>query len=151
MNGREKKQENDLFFVCSVIEYIGRKTKNKRGDIVNKLGVQEISRLMNLADVLHSEALESTACDLITKYGIVNGDFDNLSVSRYSVPTHFDIAKVYKRLIIDIATMQNVSLIDALIAVYGSWITDKIDNYNSSMYFENPQYIYASYSTGMPI
>ena len=37
----------------------------------------------------------------------------------------------------------------ALTEVYTSWISEKIDDYNSSMYYENPQYIYESYSAGM--
>ena len=31
--------------------------------------------------------------------------------------------------------------IETLIEVLSSWIIDKIDNYNSSMYYENPSYI----------
>ena len=30
--GRESRKDNDLFFTCSLIEYIARKTKNKRAD-----------------------------------------------------------------------------------------------------------------------
>lgn len=29
--------EDDLFYVCTMIEYVARKTHNKRGDIVAKL------------------------------------------------------------------------------------------------------------------
>lgn len=32
-----------------------------------------------------------------------------------------------------------------LIEVMSSWIILKIDNYNSSMYYENPSYIYQCY------
>ena len=35
--------------------------------------------------------------------------------------------------------------IDTLLEVLSSWIIEKIDNYNSSMYFENPEYIYECY------
>ena len=35
--------------------------------------------------------------------------------------------------------------IDTLVEVLESWIIEKIDNYNSSMYYENPSYIYACY------
>lgn len=31
--------------------------------------------------------------------------------------------------------------LDAKIEVLSSWIIEKIDNYNSSMYYENPSYI----------
>lgn len=36
--GREDRKDNDLFFTCSLIDFIARKTKNTRKDIVNKLG-----------------------------------------------------------------------------------------------------------------
>jgi hypothetical protein len=151
MNGREDKNENDLFFVCSVIEYIGRKTKNKRCDVVLKLGAAEIDRLLNLADILHCEPIEKTAGELILQYDIINGNFDNITLCKFNVPTHFDIAKVYKRLIFAISQSQQKSFTDALMTVYTSWISDKIDNYNSSMYFENPQYLYKSYIAGEPL
>ncbi len=35
--------------------------------------------------------------------------------------------------------------IDTLVKVLSSWIIEKIDNYNSSMYYENPGYIYECY------
>jgi hypothetical protein len=151
IKGREDKKENDLFFVCSVIEYIGRKTKNKRGDVVLKLGEAEIERLLNLADILHSEPIEKTANELILQYNITDGSFDNITLCKFNVPTHFDIAKVYKRLILAVSQSQHKSFSDALMTVYTSWISDKIDDYNSSMYFENPQYLYESYIAGAPL
>ena len=41
MTGREDQKETDLFFVCSLIDYIGRKTKNYRSTVVNMLGKKE--------------------------------------------------------------------------------------------------------------
>ena len=38
--------------------------------------------------------------------------------------------------------------VDTLIKVLSSWIIEKIDNYNSSMYYENPGYIYECYKEG---
>ena len=147
-SGREDRLDNDVFFACSVIEYIGRITKNKRSNVVKKLGETEITRLIELADVLHCEPVEVTADKLIEKCEIIGGDFDNVSICKYTVPTHFDIAKVYKRLIIDIANAQKITPLLALIKAYTSLISDKIDDYNSSMYFENPQYLFASYTAG---
>ena len=31
-------ERNDYFYVCALIEYIARETKNHRGDIVNQIG-----------------------------------------------------------------------------------------------------------------
>ena len=40
-----------LFFVCGLIDYIARKTKNKRADIVNWLGKDRLQKIYDLADV----------------------------------------------------------------------------------------------------
>jgi hypothetical protein len=78
MAGREGKQENDLFFVCSVIEYIGRKTKNRRGDVVRQIGKNELDRLLELADVFHCEPIETTAADLIARCAMQEGDIGSV-------------------------------------------------------------------------
>lgn len=36
--GRVPQKDNDLFYLCSLIDYIARKTKNKRSYVVNQLG-----------------------------------------------------------------------------------------------------------------
>ena len=38
--------------------------------------------------------------------------------------------------------------VDTLIEVLSSWIIERLDNYNSSMYYENPSYIYECYKSG---
>ena len=77
--------------------------------------------------------------------GIQEGDFDNVGDCKYSIPSHWDIGKVYKRLIKMVAADENIGIVDALIKVYNSFISAKIDDYNSSVYYENPSYIFESY------
>jgi hypothetical protein len=149
MIGREPKLDNDIFFVCSLIEHIGRATKNRRADVVAALGNDTLSHCLELADVYPCEPIKNTADELIKKNDITPGIFDN--TARDDVPTVFDIAKVYKRLIVNIYDKQGLSLIDALRAVYGSWISDKISDYGCSMFYENPEYLYLSYVEGEPL
>ena len=73
---------------------------------------------------------------------------DNVSDSKYSIPTHWDIGKVYKRLIIDICVKQGKESIETLVEVYNSWLSRKIEDFNSSLYYENPGYLYESYLEG---
>ena len=49
--GRESAKDNDLFFTCSLIEYIARKTKNTRAEIVNALGKKNLEKVYDLADI----------------------------------------------------------------------------------------------------
>lgn len=148
---REDKKANDLFFVCSLIEYIARKTLNERAFIVNTLGREEILKIYNLAEVYHCENIDKITFELVNKYNIPNGNYDNLSIAFYRIPTHWDIGKVLKRLILEVSLRDNLSIIDALFNVYNSFIIKKIDEYNCSMYYENTSYHYASYKKGYPL
>lgn len=148
MNGREDKKQNDLFFVCSLIDYIARQTKNERKTVVNALGKEELEHLYDLADVYHSENMDKVTHELISKHHISKGTFDNVADCQYRIPTHWDMGKVYHRLIADIYKAESKPIIDVLIEVYNSWISDSIDDYNSSMYYENPSYLVASYRAG---
>lgn len=141
----EPQKENDLFFVCSLIEYIARKTNNTKKYIVEKLGKKKIQKLYDLAEVYHSENIEKVSDELIQEAKIENGNYDIISKCEYNVPTHWDIGKVYKRLIAMLCNNNEEKYIDTAIEVLTSWIIEKIDNYNSSMYYENPSYIYECY------
>ncbi len=148
MVGREEKKENDLFFTCSLIEYIARETKNKRSDIVEKLGEEHISKIYDLSDVYHSDNIQTVCVEFIKKANIEIGDFDNIKSARYAVPSHWDMGKVYKRLILGIAKEENISIIEALFKAYNSYVSDKIDDYNSSFYYDAPQNILNAYLDG---
>lgn len=41
-----KAKDNDLFYTCSLIDYIARKTKNTRADVVNKLESRGLIKFM---------------------------------------------------------------------------------------------------------
>lgn len=145
MTGREDPKANDLFFTCSLIEYIGRKTKNKRVYVVDKLGKTAITKIYNLADVYHSDNIDRVADDFIECSGISQGAFDNVTSAKYAVPSHWDIGKVYKRLILGIAKERGLDIPDAIFEAYHSFVTDKIEDFNSSFYYDAPQNILNAY------
>lgn len=148
MTGREPQKENDLFYTCSLIEYIARKTKNRRVDVVEQLGETLVRKIYDLADVYHSDQIERVCDDFIAQAGIVPGTFDNVAAARYAVPSYWDMGKVYKRLILGIARAEALSVIDALFAAYHSFVSDKLDDYNSSFYYDAPQNILNAYLYG---
>ena len=143
----ESQKENDLFFTCSLIEYIARKTKNTKRKVVEKLGKENIKKIYELAEVYHCENIEKVSDEFIKNADIKIGTYDVVSNWKYNLPTYWDIGKVYKRLIIMVNNDEN-KFVDTLIEVLSSWIIEKIDNYNSSMYYENPEYIYQCYVEG---
>lgn len=94
MIGREDKQSNDLFYTCSLIEYIARKTRNHRSEVVNALGKKRLEKIYDLADIYHSDNIERVSDDFIEEAGIKEGSFDNVGAARYAIPSHWDIGKV---------------------------------------------------------
>ena len=148
MTGREDRKENDLFYTCSLIEYIGRKTKNTRAAVVNALGRSRISKIYELADVYHSDSLDRVSDDFIQDAMITGGSFDNVASAKYAVPSHWDMGKVYKRLILGISRETGMDIVDALFAAYNSFVSNKIVNYNSSFYYDAPGNILNAYLYG---
>ena len=128
--GREPKKDNDLFYTCSLIDYISRKTKNVRSYVVNKLGKERLEKIYDLADVYHCDNIERVCDDFIDEANIEQGSFDNVAD---------------KRLIKRVAEYEKIDIISALEKVYNSFISPKIDDYNSSVYYENPEYIFECY------
>lgn len=145
MEGREAQKDNDLFYTCGLIDYIARKTKNTRADIVDYLGQRRLEKIYDLADIYHSDNIERVSEDFIEECEIKEGLFDNVAACTYSIPTHWDVGKVYKRLVKQVAEVKQIDVIEALIMVYHSFISEKIDDYNSSMYYENPSYLLECY------
>ena len=143
--GRENQKDNDLFFTCALIDYISRKTKNTRKTVANALGKQRLEKIYDLADVYHCDNIDRVSDDFIEEAGILTGTFDNVVDCKYAIPSHWDIGKVYKRLIKQVAKEEKIGIIDALIKVYNSFLSPKIDDYNSSMYYENPAYLFECY------
>ena len=138
--------DNDLFYLCSLIEYIARKTYNTKKYIVNKIGKDFLVKIYNLAEVYHSENIDKVSDEIINECNIENGNY-KIDNCKNRVPSYFEIGAVYERLIKQISGSKE-DYIDTLIKVLTSWIITKIDNYDSSMYYENPSYIYECYKEG---
>lgn len=148
--GREDSKLNDLFFLCSLIEYVARQTKNERCVVVNALGQKGLLHYYELAEVYHCENIDKVCYEMVNKYHIAEGYYDNVAEVEpgENVPTHWDIGKVMYRLVQEVAKREGKDFITAIIELYNSWIIRKIDNYNSSMYYENTSYQYACYEEG---
>lgn len=89
------KYDNDLFFTCSLIEFIGRKKKLVHTDVVKYLGEDKVKRIYSYADVFHCEPIEKVADDFIKLCNIPEGEFDNIAKCRYAIPDYWKIGCKY--------------------------------------------------------
>lgn len=138
----EEVTENDLYFLCYMIERVARKLHQRNKYVVNQISKEEWRRLISLANVLHSENPLKVEAEWIDEYHLEEGAFDIADVDKElvdKIPSATQMGKVYMRLIL--STMEEgEDYVDALIRVYNASICETIDNYNCSAYYE-PSYI----------
>lgn len=139
-------ERNNLFYICSLIEYIGRERKLRRADVVAGLGEPVIRRIFNYADTFHCEQIAKVADDFITVCKLPLGSFDNVSSCRYVVPSYWDIGAVYARLIEDVS--DGADRVTKLMEVYSSWMSDALSRFNSDLFYQSRQYIAECYRAG---
>ena len=124
--------EDDLYFVCYMIERVARHIKQKNKYVVNTIGRDGFYHLLSCASALHCENPLITAVD---------------RELAEIIPSPLDMGAVYQRLIRD--TMDSKEdYVDGIMRVYNDEICDVIDNYNCSAFYE-PSYVIArAYQNG---
>lgn len=143
----DEKRKDDIFFVCTIIEYVARATNNRRRDIVKCLSKKNIEHQLNVAEVNHCLSFEQVSDEWIEQYGIPHGTFDTIKNCKYTVPSVTAIGRVYQQLVID--TTEKNEEAQAIIDVFSSFISDEISDFNSSVYYSNPDYLRCSYEDGV--
>lgn len=141
-----EKQKNDVLYVCSLIETIARKTKNHRQDVIRHFTKAGIERQLRLTEVNHCLSFEQVSDELIEDLNIPDGDFDTAAECRYTVPSATSIGMLYQGLVL--STMKDEDAAQAILDVFSSFITDEISDFNSNVYYTNPDYLRCSYLEG---
>lgn len=140
------KEKDNVFYVCTLIEYIARETCNRRSDIIKFFDRESLTRQLRLAEVNHCLTFEQVAGEVIEEYNIPDGEFNTIKECRYSVPSVTSIGRVYQQLVLSICKNDEIEL--AMIDVFSSFISDEISDFNSNIYYSNPDYIKCSYLEG---
>ena len=142
----ENKVKDDIFYVCTLIEYIARATRNHRKDVVEYFNEDDLARQLRLAEVNHCLSFEQVSDEIIEEYDIKDGDYDTVSECKYEVPSVTSIGRVYQMLVLAVI---KENLIEKTIKdVFSSFISDEISDFNSNVYYSNPDYLRCSYLEG---
>lgn len=143
-------QENDLYFMCYMIERVARELGVRNKEVIHGIGYDELCKKISLANVLHCENPQKVVADWIEEYHLQKGTFDILDVDPELVdkpPTPLQMGKVYMRLILN--TLEpGEDYVQGMIRVYNAEICETLDNYNCSAYYEPSPYIARSYYNG---
>lgn len=106
----------------------------------------DIKRQLRLAEVNHCLSFEQVSDELIEDLNIPDGDFDTAAECRYTVPAATSIGMLYQGLVL--STMKDEDAAQAILDVFSSFITDEISDFNSNVYYTNPDYLRCSYLEG---
>ena len=138
----EKITEDDLYFMCYMIERVARELHQRNKYVVNTIGYDELVNKISVASVLHCENPLKVVDDWIKEYELRHGDFDITNIDpelTEIIPTATQMGKVYTRLILQ-TLGENEDYVQGMIRVYNHPICEKIDNYNCSAFYE-PSYV----------
>jgi len=141
-----EREKDDLFFVCTIIELVGRKTKNLRGNVVKCLTDEDLEHQLRVAEVNHCLPLEQVADEWIEDFWIPDGDFDSVGTCRYTVPPVTAIRRVYEMLISSVCPDGNY--VKTLREVFSSFLSDEISWFNSNIYYSSPEYLRECWKAG---
>ena len=138
--------DNDLFYVCALVETVARKTQNRRGVVVQALGIRGITKQLKDAPVNHCLSFEQVSTEIIEGYSIPVGSFDTISKCKYTIPSAQDIGKLYAILVE--AMRDDKSVPERVLALFSSPISDAISDFSTDMYYQNPDYLLCCYEEG---
>ena len=141
-----EQQKDDIYYVCSLLEYISRKTRNHRQDVIRYFSIADIERQLRIASVNHCLSFEQVSDEIIDEFGIKEGQFDTVKECKYEVPSVTSIGMLYQNLVL--STMKDENAAKGIIDVFSSFITDEISDFNSSVYYTNPDYLRCCYLEG---
>ena len=134
---------DDVFFVCCIIEHTARKTKNKRGKILNTIGRIGLLKELKDAEISHCLAFDRNVEDWVENYKITEGDFDTISNCKYFIPSSTDIGYQYARLIQELNKGEEIS--ETFERVFDNFLSDRISNFNSSFFSAGLDYLVECY------
>lgn len=105
----EEITENDLYFLCYMIERVARRLHQRNKYVVNKISKKEWIRLISLADVLHCENPKKIEDEWIEDYKLEQGDFDILKMNTELV-RHIPTANRWERYINGLLLKQSIKM-----------------------------------------
>lgn len=135
---QEQISEDDIFFVCSMIERVARKCGHRNEYVVRKMSDEQIWHYLSLADVLHSENPLKVRDEWIEDLKLRKGNFDITDIqdgSNVTIPSPTQMGALYKRLIMALK-IDGEDYVRTIRRVYSNKVCRTIDNYNCSAFYE---------------
>lgn len=121
-----KYSEDDIQYVCSLITYIARETRNYVSNIIGYFDTQELQWQLDFAHVNHCLTFEQAAERVIERLNIKEGTYFNGA----DQPSCTDLGLIYSTLIVSFAIHNKVTAVQAIKPVLSSKLSDALSEYS---------------------
>lgn len=157
---KNKNFNEGVFYLCYLIESIGRRYKLNRKSVVNALGYQNLKHIFAFEDVYHcldveqvmQEIADELEIDFSKQHRQMDGKyfvFNNVERCDFYVPKVTEVANTNTFVICRLLrSWQNSDEVEVLIKFYNSRVHDRLENYNTDLFAESPEYLTACFVTG---
>lgn len=129
-------KDSNIMFIGGLIEYIARKTMNKRIDIVNIIGYTYLEHMYNLADVFHCDSLEANYIQLQDDFIFPIGCTD-ISIGiedDQPIKSPYEVGEIISRIIRKSGTIEE-DYFKAFWSIYNSNWLEKLLDFTNILYW----------------
>ena len=137
--------DNDVYFVCFIIEMLRRGMEDTCGNIVRKIGLEKIRHLLEFADVYHCLTPEQVCGELEEEFKLTRGNHPVLFDEPERIPSDLKIGKQYAE-IVCICHPDDLAL--GIYNVMSSHITDEISDFRTATFYSSLDWLIDSYKAG---
>lgn len=116
-------KEDDIHYVCSLLDFIARKTDNYISDVISYFNVNEISWHLKYAHVNHCATFDDIAEKVISNLQIHQGSF----ARKEDEPDFIEVGALYKTLVMSYCLYSKQTLEECIIKVLASPISKTLD------------------------
>lgn len=135
---------DNIYFLCYLVELLCRDSKNKKSYIVGKMDRDYVLNICKHESAYHSMNFDQLIKEEKEELGIERGRFFREERASFRIPTIDSFGRLYR----DIILKLDGDVIDNFFKVMNSPIADLIDDFNSSLYYDNVDYLVACVEEG---
>lgn len=123
---KSEASDENLIYLCTVIEYIVRIRFENRENIVKALGKENLENLYKGIEVWSCHTYQATVSIFAERGNIPYGTYDFIQRSRTNIVNPRVVGKKYALMIENLVEDEGINIIDAIYKVYSDEIIEKL-------------------------
>ena len=96
-----EKEKDNIYYVCTLLEYLSRKTHNDRKTIIEYFSKQDVEHLLYVAEVNHCLSFDQVSDELIEDFQIQSGNYDAETECKHTTSSVTSVGAAYQKLVLE--------------------------------------------------